>query len=52
MLGYQIPEKEELSGTIILMPGSETYNTVYVYESRNIHSRVSVQVQHIQNAKL
>ena len=51
VLGYQIPEKQELSGTTILMPGSDTYNTVYVYASRNIHCLVSVQVQNIQNSK-
>ena len=51
MLDYQIPEKQELSGTTTLMPGSDTYNTVYVYASRNIHCLVSVQVQNIQNSK-
>ena len=32
--------------------GGTTYNTVYIYAPRNIHSLVSVQVQTMQNAKL
>ena len=42
MLSYQIPENQELSGNTILMPGSDTYNTVYVYASRNIQIQTVV----------